>query len=520
MGPYRNNRASARSTRTQIDHDVFEGLPVRHWRRAPVVTNTAPQKENLTANNTRNPGWPELPMPRDAHLLSPMSQALLRAARMGQVNKPPPPPLEDEKEGGEDDDGEGDIDTGFLAKRWTLVPKHLEGPEPEFLAKRRKGLPSVYGGLAGPLATTGQMRKTKVRKVDVEGNTYVVEVYTPEGQPVDGEVTEEAAVAEAPALGAVVDGVGVVNAEGVVDSAEVVLPTPPRRRPPPPKRKKGPGRGRRKRVAFAAGEDGKPALASGVNGTSNGATADIAKVKTECGVQGETSNGDAEMGDDSLLQDGEEGSDDDDDEGDEGVEGEREEAELSPSPDADAPRSLSQLPPKPPPLPLIIEPGDDPSIPEPEPNSVSAVVARDPSSSPEMPLAASHALPKLLLLPEPSLDRVPTPAPELELTAPVDHITVESPPPPIPLTGEVELPPQHNPLDGLAEPQATTEKPLFPEDGFEDGKDLLGNAERYGLTGYGGPPEEMPGNQEATLSDGELDLFGSLERHLDGKGTT
>ena len=459
-------------------------------------------------------------MPRDAHLLSPMSQALLRAARMGQVNKPPPPPLEDEKEGGEDDDGEGDIDTGFLAKRWTLVPKHLEGPEPEFLAKRRKGLPSVYGGLAGPLAATGKMRKTKVRKVDVEGNTYVVEVYAPEGQPVDGEITEEAALTKAPAPGTVVGGVGVVNAEGVVVSTEVVLPAPPRRRPPPPKRKKGPGRGRKKRVAFAAGEDGKPPLTSGVNGISNGATAELAKVKTEGGVQGGTSNGDTEMGDDSLLQDGEEGSDDDDDEGDEGIEGEREEGELSPSPDADAPRSLYESPSKPPPLPLIIEPGDDPSIPEPEPNSVSAVVVKDPSSSPELPLAASQALTKPLFLPEPSLDTIPTPAPELEITSPVDQITVESPPAPIPLTGEVELPPEHNLLDGLAEPRATTEKPLTPEAGFADGEDLLGNAERSGLTGHGGPAEEMPGNQEATLSDGEVDLFGSLERHLDGKGTT
>lgn len=438
---------------------------------------------------------------------------------MGQVNKPPPPPQEDEKEAGDDDDGEGDIDTGFVAKRWTLVPKHLEGPEPEFLAKRRKGLPSVYGGMAGPLVTTGQMRKTRVRKVDVEGNAYVVEVYAPDGQPVDGEIAEEAALTEAPAPGTVVDGVGVVNAEGVVIAGDAVLPTPPRRRPPPPKRKKGPGRGRRKRVAFVAGEDGKPTLANGVNGISNGVTVDLAKIKSEDGAQGGTSNGDIEMGDDSLLQDGEEGSDDDD-EGDEGVEGEREEGELSPSPDEDAPSSVSQSPSKPPPLPLIIEPEDGPSIPEPEPGYVSAVVVKDPSSSPELPLAASQALPKTLLLPEPLQDTVLTPALELELISPVDQITIESPPAPIPLAAEVELPPQHNPLDGLTEPQATTEKPLTPDDGFEDDENLLGNVERYESTDHKEPSDEKSGNQEATSSDGEVDLFGSLERHLDGKGTT
>lgn len=438
---------------------------------------------------------------------------------MGQVNKPAPPPLEDEKEVGDDDDGEGDIDTGFVAKRWILVPKHLEGPEPEFLAKRRKGLPSVYGGLAGPSLSTGRMRKTKVRKLDVEGNVYVVEVYAPEGQSVEGEIMEEAALTGAPAPGTVVDGVGVVNAEGVVFAGDGLQPTPPRRRPPPPKRKKGPGRGRRKRVAFAAGEDGKPALAGGVNGISNGATVDLAKVKSEDGAREGTTSGDIEMGDDSLLQDGEEGSDDDD-EGDEGVEGEREEGELSPSPDADAPSSLSESPSKPPPLPLIIEPGDAPSISEPRPDIVSAAVVKDPSSSPELPLAASQALPKPVLVPEPPHDMLATLGPEVEPISPVEQITVKPTPPPMPLTAEAELPPQHNPLDGLAEPQATTTTALTPEAGFQEGENLLGNVERYESTERKGSSDEESGNQEATPSDGEVDLFGSLERHLDGKGTT
>ncbi|MCJ1299123.1 hypothetical protein MMC08_001914 [Hypocenomyce scalaris] len=457
-------------------------------------------------------------MPRDAQLLSPMSQALLRAARMGQVNKPPQPPLEDEKELGEDDDAEGDLDTGFVAKRWTLVPKHLEGPEPEFLAKRRKGLPSVYGGIAGPLVNAGQMRRTKVRKVDVEGNVYIVEVYAHEGQLVEGELTEEAALTEAAVPGTVVDGVGVVNAEGVVIAGDVVLPTPPRRRPPPPKRKKGPGRGRRKKVSFAAGEDGKSALTDGANGIPNGTAVDLTKIKSEDAGQDGTSTADVEMGDDSLLQEGEEGSDDDDD-GDEGEDGEREEGELSPSPDADAPGSLSGSPTKPPPvLPQIIEPIDDLPISEPIPGSASADIIKDPSSSPELPLAASQALPRPSVLPQPPPDAVLPSAPEIENISPVDPIIVESPPAATLPTADVELSSQHNQLHGLTEPQVPTEKPPSPEVGFADGEDLFGNVERYGLTNHKEAPDEEPGEQEATFLDGE-DLFGSLERHLDGKGT-
>ncbi|KAI9879901.1 MAG: hypothetical protein M1830_006568 [Pleopsidium flavum] len=464
---YRNNRPS-RSNRTQIDHDVFEGLPVRHWRRQPAVVGAAPRTEpTMAANNSNNWGnmpWPELPMPRDSHLLPPHSQALLRAARSGNIFRPPPQPMEDEKEGlvGEDEEGgEGDgggTERGFVAKKWTVVPRHLEGPEPEYLAKRRKGLPSTYMGPLG-LGNMGHMRKVKVRKTDADGQTFVWEVLAPEGQVVEGEIFEDVEMTEAPAPGTVVEGVGVVNAEGVVVAGDMMMmqPTPPRRRPPPPRRKpKGPGRGRRKKVQFAAGRDGSNGLAmtggsTNVTSITQGGVQSAEGIKTEATSTEDAVNGegDSEMVDDSLLQDGDE-EDEDNEEGDEGEEGDdedREEGELSPSPDPDAPGSHSGSPSKPPQPPSLevsaaqIPPIEDLSLAKShiaaEP-SLAPELPRDPSSSPELPLAARHS----------------------------------------------SLPP----LD-----------PVLPE----------------GPQGVG---MEASQDNEVRFSDGEVDLFGSLERHLAGKG--
>lgn len=399
-------------------------------------------------------------MPRDYHLLPPHSQALLRAARSGNVFRPPPQPLEDEKEGGvlgeEEEGAEGDVggtERGFVAKKWTVVPRHLEGPESEYLARRRKGLPSMYMGPLGA-GTMGPMRKVKVRKTDSEGQTFVWEVLAPEGQVVEGEIFEDVEMTEAPAPGTVVEGVGVVNAEGVVVAGDAMMqPTPPRRRPPPPRRKpKGPGRGRRKKVQFAHGESLNGVVTTGVLMTASVTTQDgkqiVEGVKSEVTSTGGVANSgpDAEMADDSLMQDGDE-EDDDNEEGEEGEEGDdddREEGELSPSPDPDAPGSLSGSPSKPPPPPLIevtaaqTSPVAELTFP-PQPPPIPPI-SRDISSSPELPLAASHA--NLPPFNEAPLDEIPS-----------------------------------------AEPEARQES-------------------------------------EVKSSDGEVDLFGSLERHLEGRGNS
>ena len=250
---------------------------------------------------------------------------------MGQVKKPATPLMDDEKELGEDEDVDGDLDMGFVARRWAVVPKDMEGPEPEFLAKRRKGLPSVYTGATGPLSSTPRMRKTKIRKVDTEGNSYIWEVLVPDGQAVDGEIVEEeTSPTQAPAPGTVVEGLGVVNAEGVVIAGDQAMPVANRRRPPPPKRKaKGPGRGRKKKVAFTPGTEGN-ATANGVAAVLNGSSAGADDGKSARRKRA-TPDGDTEVGDENVLQEGEEGSEEVS-EGEEGEDGDREEGELSPSP--------------------------------------------------------------------------------------------------------------------------------------------------------------------------------------------
>ncbi|KAI4282528.1 MAG: hypothetical protein L6R38_002872 [Xanthoria sp. 2 TBL-2021] len=489
MAPLRNNRSSNRSGRSQVDHDVFEGLPVRHWRKAPVAVSTAPPKEEPTTNSARDTLFVELAMPRDSQLLSPMSQALLRAARSGEMTKKaaPQPLQEDEKENADDDEPPADVDLGFMAKRWAAVPRHLEGPEPEFLAKRRKGLPSAYTGSVGPTNGAIPMRKTKVRKLDANGNASVLDVLVPEGQTVDGEVLEdETNVTQAPAPGTVVEGVGVANAEGIIVAGDQILPTPPRRRPPPPKRKaKGPGRGRKKRVAFAPGTDGlnhgdsvlSPNNgANGVNRPSAGRSGDM------------TSDGDAIMGDDLVLQNGDESSEEDDegDEGEgEGEDGDREDGELSPSP------KLSQSPPKKASLGELSPPAHFEQLPEittqsaepreASPGSPTRAPQREVSSSPDMPLNAEREMVDLSNLSNPLDVRI------LDSQAAAEPVTVEetlttTEQPLADMPVMAELPPKHNPLDGLAapEPPAIT---ISPE-------------------------------PETQVSDGEVDLLGSLEKQL------
>lgn len=455
----------------------MEGLPVRQWRKTVGVVNTAPPRENSNVTNMRNAGWKELPMPRGSELYSPVCQALLRAARMGQVNRPPPPPLEDEKELGDEEDAEGEIDTGFLATKWTQVPRNMEEPETEYLAKRRKGLPSAYGANAGPQATSSVMRKTKVRKVDLEGKEHFLDVLAPEGVTVEGEIVAEEAKAimiEALAPGTVVEGLGVANAEGIVIAGEVI-PTPPRRRPPPPKRKpKGPGRGRKKKLLqIAEGAARSKAAEHSRDLANQGTNIGDDNIKQENSMADVVGNQDIDIGDDSMLLDGDEGSESDDEDGEDGEDGDREEGELSPSPDADAPGSLSGSPAKP--IPRIVEPVNTDDVFNRNTLPSAGPINRDISSSPDLPLAAAQAFRALPTNIELTRDNVIVPAPnqyQIEVTNQIEIAQPEQL-----LNGSAQLPAGHNPLDGLAEPQGQYED---QEDRFPDGdEDLLASFERH-----------------------------------------
>ncbi|KAF2397378.1 hypothetical protein EJ06DRAFT_457262, partial [Trichodelitschia bisporula] len=128
-----------RQNRTQADDDtILKGLPIRQWRESEATIGAPPPDPTPS---THKAPWPELPMPRDSHLLPEVSQQLLRAARAGRIYKPPSPPGDDDPlDPPPEDEKDTEPPRGFTAKRWAAVPRHLEESEQEYLAKRRRGL--------------------------------------------------------------------------------------------------------------------------------------------------------------------------------------------------------------------------------------------------------------------------------------------------------------------------------------------------------------------------------------------
>ena len=260
-----------------------------------------------------------------------ISQKLLRRARQGHIFHNPTTTTtgKDDKSKTAAQEAEG----GFRSKKWTIVERDQEVEEPTYLAKRRKGLPPVFGAAIANLNPQTSYRTTKVKKYDADGKLHVYEVLAPEGQQVEGEIVAEDEAAQAApvepvaaAPGTIVEGVGVVNEHGVVVSNDLLLPTPPRRKPPPPRRKpkKGPGRGKKK-VIF----DGDAAAAG--EGTSAGGLLNVPGIAAEQATDSAqpSSQADTPMPD---AGDDDEGSGSEGEEGEDGDEG-REEGELSPSPE-------------------------------------------------------------------------------------------------------------------------------------------------------------------------------------------
>jgi hypothetical protein len=144
-------------------------------------------------------------MPKDSHLLPQHSQDLLRAARSGRIYKRPAP-LEEEEADAEaalgDKPEKKDDDTkerGFTAKAWKQIPRHMEGPDIDYLAKRRKGLVTITARTAPPPAT---LTKNKVKRIDAAGNEYVQDVIVPHGQKVEGVVISQTVVPDPSAIAA------------------------------------------------------------------------------------------------------------------------------------------------------------------------------------------------------------------------------------------------------------------------------------------------------------------------------
>jgi hypothetical protein len=429
----------------------------------------------------------ELPMPRESHLLSEMSQKLLRIARLPRVSKPAVQTEDEEKEVIEEEEVKEER-TGFTLKRWIQMGKGYDAPDREYLAKRRKGLPPLHDGFVpviyDPQGQPKQMRSLKIRKFDADGNPHVYEVMAPVGQKVDGEILDDEDAAEIPvepaaAPGTVIEGLGVVNEEGVV------IAQPIRRRPPiPQKRKKkgGPGRSKKK-IVPELGPDGVPIHPPlDANGELMTSAQNIQPEGTE---NGDTPMADAEEDDDEGS--GEEGEIMDEDDDDHDVEMSEEttpvrsvsatndlKPDLTNTPDLptapiigmsslrteiklepDEPKPIDTEPPLEPPPEPVLEPVQPVPLPPEE-----AIVLPEPSNEPTDTISASVLPPieteavsevPVSLVPDGVLSAIPDlPPPVIQpLTPAAAELTLPSPkpssPPPAPLT-EMSLP-------GITSPQ-------------------------------------------------------------------
>jgi hypothetical protein len=200
-------------------------------------------------------------MPKDSHLLPQHSQDLLRAARSGKIYAKRPAPVEEEEVdpdvilGDKPDKKEDDTKIqGYTVKTWKQIPRHLEGPDIEYLAKRRKHLKTVNSKpTAGPTLT-----KATVKRTDATGTEYLQDVVVAPGQHIEGEVVSQTTISDP-------------NAQPVDPYA--VAPTPPKKKGPVIRKKaKGPGRGRKKKqvaptsVPVTAPVPGAPPITEGAVG--------------------------------------------------------------------------------------------------------------------------------------------------------------------------------------------------------------------------------------------------------------
>ncbi|KAG0642968.1 hypothetical protein HOY80DRAFT_559541 [Tuber brumale] len=220
---YRPNGQSRRQARSAHDHDVFEGLPVRRWSRQWVhVGKSAPLP----------PPEPELPLPKETHLLPPMSQALLQAARSSSQGKPTTKPAHVPGQ------------QLFQTKRWMQTPRHLEPPEPVYLAKplggKRKRAevepppPPVVAPVRRRVPPPKRKAKPRGRRPGYRKTvTFAAEGNT-EGVTVTGAIAiDPAPVVEAPP----VPPVTTAEVQEVVQIAAPAAPAPEKKKGPKGKKK-------------------------------------------------------------------------------------------------------------------------------------------------------------------------------------------------------------------------------------------------------------------------------------------
>jgi hypothetical protein len=500
-------------------------------------------------------------MPRDSHLLSEMSRQLLRIARAPRVSKRSEPAEDEEKENAEDMESK-DNSRGFTVKKWVQMPKGYEASDRDYLAKRRKGLPPLHAGygVSVPLDQSKTYRTLKVRRADINGVEHVYEVMAEVGQVVEGEILEADKAVAAPvdppaAPGTIIEGVGVVNSDGVV----IAQPTP-KRKPLPPRRKKkgGPGRSKKKLLP-ELGPDGVPIVSSdAANAALTSDAIGSTAVDTE---NGDTPMPDAPEGEEDEEGSGEEGDEMDEDDG-------HEDGEISAT---STPAQAQLLDPEPP----KTEPSEDETLAETilsAPQLVSAHVAISteaaletasdtvpdtssfsevllPTVEPEMPMSELPILEvPTVELQSPAADPVIVPPPadvQVQSAEPIiPSIITEAPvlpaaPAPLPI---MEPDPHPAPAEPFIAPVMTTPPALIPEPLTPEPEEvpapspppapIVAAAEPVAavepvadapLTAVPTeaqipPPPATNEDDEVVFEDGEVDLLGSLEAQLDKQG--
>ena len=228
-----HSESAYRTPESQAD-EQSQGLPVRQWRQQVVTVAPPPEREE----NKKHDRWAvELPhgMPRDAHLLTPHNQELLRLVRSGKLYKKRPLPEEDDADadgipGDKQEKKDSAVSEGysFRVKKWVRLERSAEDAGINHLAPRHKGTITRPSNQLGTQVIGPMVTKATVKRLDAAGNPYTQEVIVPDGQAVDGEIISTSVVPAPEATG------------------EAVLPiaTPARRKPPIPQKKKGRGRGR------------------------------------------------------------------------------------------------------------------------------------------------------------------------------------------------------------------------------------------------------------------------------------
>ncbi|TVY47469.1 hypothetical protein LOCC1_G002202 [Lachnellula occidentalis] len=412
MAPsYRNQ---SRRQNRPVEHDIFEGLPVRQWRKEYITIAPPPSTEISAAQNDT---WAiELPhgMPKDSHLLPQHSQDLLRAARSGKLYGKRTAPTEEEEIDPEINLGEKpekkEDDTkvqGYTVKTWKQIPRHMEAPDIEYLAKRRKNIKtSTSKQTAVPTLT-----KATVKRTDATGAEYLQDVVVPHGQAIEGEVVAQTTIPDP-------------NAKPLDPYA---APTPSRKKVPiNRKRPKGPGRGRKKKPAPTTVPVAPP-----VEGIPN--AEGVVPVGPE-GIKVEPDNGappanneDVEMGDGSNAgsDDDDEGEEGDDDEGSEFAQGSPAKRQrTSSSPTQSNLPTMNEIPdlnPLPPPTPLFVAKLEKEKL-EVKAGSPLKVVALTTSTlTSPVPSPTNTAAPSFL---DPVSAPVPTNSAELPSVDAITHDTV------------------------------------------------------------------------------------------------